>query len=66
MIKSADHCHSNEVGTGLAPDTPLGRACRDLAGIVNQTRRERYNVLFMVAGLALPLKALPDRRPETR
>ena len=50
---------SNEVGTGLVPDTPLGRAFRDQAGIVNQNLAvSAHNVLFMVAGLALPLKAL--------
>ena len=51
---------SSEVGTGLVPDTPLGRAFRDQAGIVNQNLAvSAHNVLFMVAGLALPLKALP-------
>ena len=51
---------SSEVGTGLVPETPLGRAFRDQAGIVNQhLAASAHQVLFMVAGLAMPLKALP-------
>jgi adenosylcobinamide kinase/adenosylcobinamide-phosphate guanylyltransferase len=51
---------SNEVGAGLVPETPLGRAFRDQAGIVNQHLAvSAHQVLFMVAGLAMPLKALP-------
>jgi adenosylcobinamide kinase/adenosylcobinamide-phosphate guanylyltransferase len=51
---------SSEVGAGLVPETPLGRAFRDQAGIVNQHLAvSAQQVLFMVAGLAMPLKALP-------
>jgi adenosylcobinamide kinase / adenosylcobinamide-phosphate guanylyltransferase len=51
---------SSEVGGGLVPETPLGRAFRDEAGIVNQQLAViAHAVLFMVAGLAMPLKALP-------
>jgi adenosylcobinamide kinase/adenosylcobinamide-phosphate guanylyltransferase len=51
---------SSEVGAGLVPETPLGRAFRDQAGIVNQHLAVcAQQVLFMVAGLAMPLKALP-------
>ena len=48
---------SNEVGNGLAPLTPLGRAFRDLVGQANQVIAAAANsVDLMVAGLALPLK----------
>ena len=51
---------SSEVGTGLVPETPLGRAFRDQAGLINQRLAvSAQQVLFMVAGLAMPLKALP-------
>ena len=51
---------SSEVGAGLVPETPLGRAYRDQAGIVNQhIAVSAHTVLLMVAGLAMPLKALP-------
>ena len=45
---------------GLVPETPLGRAFRDEAGLVNQHLAvSAHQVLLMVAGLAMPLKALP-------
>lgn len=48
---------SNEVGNGLAPLTPLGRAFRDLVGHANQSIAAAADrVDLMVAGLALPLK----------
>jgi adenosylcobinamide kinase/adenosylcobinamide-phosphate guanylyltransferase len=51
---------SCEVGSGLVPETPLGRAYRDQAGMVNQQLAViAHTVLFMVAGLAMPLKTLP-------
>lgn len=51
---------SCEVGGGLVPETPLGRAFRDQSGFVNQQLAViAHTVLFMVAGLAMPLKALP-------
>jgi adenosyl cobinamide kinase/adenosyl cobinamide phosphate guanylyltransferase len=51
---------SNEVGAGLVPETPLGRAFRDEAGLINQQlAASAHNVLLMVAGLAMPLKVLP-------
>ena len=51
---------SSEVGTGLVPETPLGRAFRDQAGLINQHLAvSAHQVLYMVAGLAMPLKALP-------
>ena len=51
---------SSEVGAGLVPETPLGRAFRDQAGLINQHLAvNAHQVLFMVAGLAMKLKALP-------
>jgi adenosylcobinamide kinase / adenosylcobinamide-phosphate guanylyltransferase len=51
---------SSEVGTGLVPETPLGRAFRDQAGLINQRLAvSAQQVLYMVAGLAMKLKALP-------
>ncbi len=63
---------SNEVGAGLAPLTPLGRAFRDLVGRANQTFAEAADrVVLMVAGLALTLKqdgtgppAFPQSLPD--
>jgi adenosyl cobinamide kinase/adenosyl cobinamide phosphate guanylyltransferase len=48
---------SNEVGLGIVPETPLGRAFRDEAGWLNQRIAARAgHVLFMIAGLPLTLK----------
>lgn len=48
---------SNEVGLGLVPDTPLGRAFRDEQGRLNQAIAAAANrVEFMAAGLPLVLK----------
>jgi adenosylcobinamide kinase/adenosylcobinamide-phosphate guanylyltransferase len=51
---------SSEVGAGIVPETALGRAFRDKAGLINQHLAvSAHTVLFMVAGLAMPLKELP-------
>lgn len=51
---------SNEVGMGLAPTTPLGRAFRDEQGRLNQrTAAAADRVEFVAAGLALTLKGPP-------
>ncbi len=43
---------SNEVGLGLVPPYPLGRAYRDLLGEANQmVAREADEVILMVAGI---------------
>ena len=45
---------SNEVGLGVVPPSPLGRAYRDVLGRVNQLVAGRaHEVYLMVAGIAL-------------
>jgi adenosylcobinamide kinase/adenosylcobinamide-phosphate guanylyltransferase len=51
---------TNEVGMGIVPDHPLGRAFRDAAGRLNQDVAARMaDRYFVAAGLVLPLQALP-------
>jgi adenosyl cobinamide kinase/adenosyl cobinamide phosphate guanylyltransferase len=48
---------SNEVGMGIVPESALGRAFRDQAGMLNQrVAALAGHVVFMVAGLPLVLK----------
>lgn len=48
---------SNEVGLGLVPETPLGRAFRDAQGRLNQAVAHAVpRVVFIAAGLPLVLK----------
>jgi adenosylcobinamide kinase/adenosylcobinamide-phosphate guanylyltransferase len=48
---------SNELGLGLAPDNPLGRAFRDAHGRMNQVIASSCDaVTFVAAGLPLSLK----------
>lgn len=50
---------SNEVGMGVVPPYPLGRAYRDLLGKVNaRLAAEADAVVLLVAGLPIELKAL--------
>jgi len=49
---------SNEVGAGVVPPYPLGRAFRDLLGSANATVAARADrVYYVVAGLVLDLRA---------
>jgi adenosylcobinamide kinase / adenosylcobinamide-phosphate guanylyltransferase len=51
---------SNEVGMGLVPETPLGRAFRDAQGRLNQAVAAVVpHVVFVAAGLPLVLKPAP-------
>lgn len=53
---------SNEVGGGVVPAYPLGRAFRDALGGANRVVAERAErVYWVVAGLALELKSLGAR-----
>src|SRR5262245_15381504 len=53
---------SNEVGLGVVPDTPLGRAFRDAQGRLNMRMAERADrVILMIAGLPLTMKDRPPR-----
>ena len=48
---------TNEVGYGVVPDTPLGRAFRDVLGAVNQRVAGLADAVFLVvAGLATEVK----------
>jgi adenosyl cobinamide kinase/adenosyl cobinamide phosphate guanylyltransferase len=52
---------SNEVGLGIVPMNPLGRAYRDLLGTVNRTWVEASaEAAFLVAGRPLPLTSADD------
>ena len=50
---------SNEVGMGIVPDHPLGRAFRDEAGRLNQAVAAAADaVWFVIAGRGLPLQTM--------
>ena len=53
---------SNEVGLGIVPDHPLGRAFRDAAGRLNQqVAAAMREVYFVAGGMVLPLQPFPGR-----
>ena len=48
---------TNEVGLGVVPPTPLGRAYRDMLGRINQLlAKEADEVFMLVAGIPLNIK----------
>jgi adenosylcobinamide kinase / adenosylcobinamide-phosphate guanylyltransferase len=50
---------TNEVGWGVVPPTPLGRAFRDIMGRANRTLADAADAAWlMIAGRALPLNTL--------
>ena len=54
---------TNEVGMGLVPPYPLGRAYRDLLGKANQVLAQAADEAYLiVAGLPLALKEISTRR----
>ncbi|MMZ71394.1 Bifunctional adenosylcobalamin biosynthesis protein CobU [compost metagenome] len=49
---------TNEVGSGIVPEYPLGRLYRDYAGILNQRIAEISDQVFLVtAGIPIELKS---------
>jgi adenosylcobinamide kinase/adenosylcobinamide-phosphate guanylyltransferase len=53
---------TNEVGSGIVPEYPLGRLYRDLSGIMNQRIAGICGEVFLVtAGVAVELKRLEYR-----
>jgi adenosylcobinamide kinase / adenosylcobinamide-phosphate guanylyltransferase len=50
---------TNEVGWGVVPDNPLGRAFRDFLGIANQQFAEQSDTVWLTCA-GLPLRLKPD------
>lgn len=49
---------TNEVGSGIVPEYPLGRLYRDLAGMLNRTIADISDQVFLVtAGIPIELKS---------
>lgn len=49
---------TNEVGSGIVPEYPLGRQFRDLAGILNRRMAEVCEQVYLVtAGIAMEIKS---------
>lgn len=48
---------TDEIGLGVIPETPLGRAFRDMMGLVNQELAKRAEaVYFVVSGIPVKIK----------
>lgn len=48
---------TNELGSGVVPESKLGRAFRDIAGRINQTiAKEAEDVYLLVSGIPLKIK----------
>jgi adenosylcobinamide kinase/adenosylcobinamide-phosphate guanylyltransferase len=60
---------TNEVGWGVVPETPLGRAFRDFVGIANQKFAAQADEVWLIcAGIPLrvkPQNSTPERRPAS-
>ncbi len=52
---------SNEVGSGIVPNTEIGRKFKDIAGLANQTlARHADEVYLIVSGMPLKIKELGE------
>lgn len=48
---------TDEIGLGVIPETPLGRAFRDMMGLVNQVLAKRAEaVYFVISGIPVKIK----------
>ena len=58
-------CVTDEIGLGMVPETPLGRAFRDILGRVNQLLAAKASeVYFVVSGIPVPIKSETGRKVD--